>query len=63
MQTNTSSQHKKSSSQMKSSKKDDERILQLVEKNEWWPFDRVDGRLLVKLHKQQSTTTYEEAPI
>ena len=42
-------------------------ITALVQTNKWWPFDRVDGKLLVKLHKQhtrhQATIEQvEEAP-
>jgi hypothetical protein len=31
-------------------------------KNSWWPFDRVDGRILEHLHKQ-AIHDVEEAPI
>jgi hypothetical protein len=30
--------------------------------NDWWPFDRVDGRILVRAHRN-SIQDLEEAPI
>ena len=39
-------------------------ITALVQTNRWWPFDRVDGKILVQLHKQHQKTIeqVEEAP-
>ena len=61
MQTDTGSQPKKSSSPTKTSKKKLDVAYKLAT-NTWWPFDRVDGRLLEKLHKQ-SIINLEEAPL
>lgn len=42
--------------------------IALVRENRWWPFDRVDGALLQKMHRQavakdstQKTNQYEDA--
>lgn len=32
----------------------------LIQQRKWWPFDRVDGKLLVKMHKQHENATTEE---
>ena len=61
VQTNTNSQPKKSSSQTKLLSKNAETVLKLTT-NAWWPFDRVDGRILEQLHKQ-AILDVEEAPI
>jgi hypothetical protein len=64
--TNTSSPPKRLLSPKRSSKKSNERTLSTIsieDARKNWPFTRLDGALLEKLHKQQSTTTYEEAPI
>lgn len=40
-------------------------IIALIQQKKWWPFDRVDGKLLTKMHKQhekETTETVEEAP-
>ena len=34
--------------------------IALIQQGKWWPFDRVDGKLLVKLHKQHESATTEE---
>lgn len=34
--------------------------IALIQQGKWWPFDRVDGKLLVKLHKQHENATTEE---
>ena len=62
VQTNINSQPRKLSSPTKSSKRNAEIVLKLTAKA-WWPFDRVDGRLLQKLHKQSVKPNEEEAPI
>lgn len=51
VQTNTNSQPKKLSSQQKRWNKNAEIVLKLTA-NEWWPFDRVDGKLLQALHRK-----------
>ena len=60
MQTNIDSQPKKLSSQKKRWSKNAETILKLTA-NEWWPFDRVDGKLLQKLHKAEVSRNQEDA--
>jgi hypothetical protein len=62
VQTNIDSQQTKLSSPKKRSNKTHKTTLELLTKNAWWPFDRVDGRLLVKLHKQ-SINNLEESPL
>ena len=52
VQTNINSQPRKLSSPMKFSKQNAKIVLKLTA-NAWWPFDRVDGRLLQKLHKAE----------
>ena len=39
------------------------RRLTQQELNAWWPFDRLDPRLMPKLTKLETTSTLEEAPI
>ena len=39
-------------------------ITALIQQNKWWPFDRVDGKILEKLerqHRKQNTEPTEEA--
>ena len=39
--------------------------IALIQQNKWWPFDRVDGKLLVRLNKQHQRNNpekVEEAP-
>ena len=57
---NINSQPRKLSSQTKSSKKNAE-IVSKVTSNVWWPFDRVDGKLLQKLHKAEVSRNQEDA--
>ena len=52
MQTNTDLQPKKLLSPIKLSKSDRLKTLKLITANAWWPFDRVDGKILESLHKQ-----------
>ena len=61
VQTNTNLQPKKLSSQTRLLSKNAETVLKLTT-NAWWPFDRVDGRILEQLHKQ-AVHDVEEAPI
>ena len=56
----TDSQPKKSSSQKNRLNKNAETILRLTS-NAWWPFDRVDGKLLEKLHREKIKRTEEPA--
>jgi hypothetical protein len=58
---NTISQQGKRSSQKKSSTKSDS-ITNKILNNAWWPFDRVDGKLLEKIHRKHFNTTAEQAP-
>ena len=40
--------------------------IALIQQGKWWPFDRVEGQILVKLHKQhlkQNQEPVEEAPL
>lgn len=34
-------------------------ITALIQQRKWWPFDRVDGKLLVRLHRQHVNATTE----
>lgn len=40
-------------------------ITALIQQGKWWPFDRVDGKILQKMHRakerEKSTTDIEEA--
>ena len=56
----TNSQLKKSPSPRRCSKKNAETVLKITA-NAWWPFNRVDGKLLQKLHKQNLKQTEEDA--
>lgn len=60
MQTDTDSQPKKSSSPKRRLSKNAETVLKLTE-NKWWPFDRVDGKLLEKLNRERINQTQGEA--
>jgi len=60
VQTDTDSQPKKSSSQKRRLSKNAETVLKLTA-NKWWPFARVNGRLLERLHKQHIEATQGEA--
>ena len=57
----TDSQPKRLLSQMKLSKKNANVVSKLTA-NTWWPFDRVDGKLLEQLNKLNRRNDYEEAP-
>lgn len=35
-------------------------ITALIQQNKWWPFDRVDGKLLVRMHKQTEKQINED---
>ena len=61
VQTNTNSQSKKLSSQQRRWNKNAEIVLS-VTKNQWWPFDRVDGKLLDKINKDMQRAQEEPAP-
>ena len=61
VQTNINSQPRKLSSRTKFSKKNAEIVSRLTAKT-WWPFDRVDGKLLEQLNKLNRRNDYEEAP-
>jgi len=40
--------------------------IALIQKNQWWPFTQVDGKLLVRLHKQhqrKQITNLPESPL
>lgn len=56
----TDLQLKKSSSPKRRWSKNAEIILRLTS-NEWWPFDRVDGKLLEKLHREKIKQQQEPA--
>ena len=62
VQTDTNSQPKKSSYRKRSLSKNAEIILKLTE-NSWWPFERVDGRLLERMHREKLRDSVEVAPI
>ena len=61
MQTDTNLQPKKGSSPRSNSRKNAEIVLS-VTKNQWWPFDRVDGKLLDKINKDMLRAQEEPAP-
>ena len=61
MQTNTSSQPKKLLSPKKRLNKNAEIISRLI-MNDWNPFERCDGRILVALHKTK-LQNLEESPL
>ena len=63
------SQPKKSSSHKSRSKRKTQNASSLIEKNMWNPFERVDPKVLERLHKKHETTArryvlddIEEAP-
>ena len=60
MQTDTNLQPKKGSSPRSNSRKNAEIVLS-VTRNQWWPFNRVDGKLLNKINKEQLKQTQEPA--
>ena len=44
----------------------DEEIIAKIQANQWWPFDRVDPKILqevMRRDKQQTIDEYEESPI
>ena len=47
---------KKSSSHKSRSKRKDQNVSSLIEKNMWNPFERVDPKVLERLHKKHETT-------
>ena len=59
MPTDTDSQPPKSSSQKRRWNKNAEIVLKLTS-NEWWPFDRVDGNLLAKLHREKVKQQHQQ---
>ena len=64
VQTNIDSQQKKSSFQRKKSKSINEKrcsTISIEDARKNWPFTRLDGALLEKLHKQAVKATYGEA--
>lgn len=61
VQMNTDSQPKKSLSQGKSLSKSDKSVLELLEKNAWNPFERVNPKLLERLHRRQKKAAECEA--
>ena len=63
------SQPKKSSSHKSRSKRKQQNVSELIERNMWNPFERVDPKVLEQLHKKHETTArryvlddIEEAP-
>jgi len=65
VETNTDLQPKKSLSRKRQSMKSEEHILKIC-KNDWNPFERVDGKILERLHKKllkhQTPPQLEQAP-
>jgi hypothetical protein len=44
----------------------DEEIIAKIRANQWWPFDRVDPKILeevMRREKQEAFDKYEESPI
>ena len=62
VQTNTNSQPKNLSSQQRRWNKNAEIVLKLTA-NEWWPFDRVDGKLLEKLHREKIKQQHQQQEV
>ena len=60
VKTNTTLQPKRKSSPRKSLTQNDDCIKKIL-RNEWWPFDRVDGKLLEKLNREKIKQTEEPA--
>ena len=56
------SQQRKSSSPKRCLTKNAETIVKLTT-NAWWPFNRADGKLLEKLHREKMRSNQEEALI
>ena len=58
---------KKSISRTQGSEVEQHKVLSQEELLSWWPFDRVDGKSLERLHKKvnrkQELDEYEESPI
>ena len=58
---------KKSVSRTQRSEIEQHKVLSQEELLSWWPFDRVDGKSLERLHKKvnrkQELDEYEESPI
>ena len=58
---------KKSISRTQRSEIEQHKVLSQEELLSWWPFDRVDGKSLERLHKKvnrkQELDEYEESPI
>jgi len=52
---NIASQPKKSSSHKSRSKRKTQTVSSLIEKNMWNPFERVDPKVLERLHKKHET--------
>ena len=66
VQTNTDSQPKKSPSpkkQSKSIRRKPSSTISIEDARKNWPFTRLDGGLLERLHKQAIKQTYEDAPL
>jgi len=61
VETNTDSQPKRLSSPKKRLNKNDEITSKLIS-NDWNPFERCDGRILVALHKRK-LQNLEESPL
>jgi hypothetical protein len=64
------SQPKKSSSHKSRSKRRTQNVSSLIEKNMWNPFERVDPKVLERLHKKHEQNArkyllvnFDEAPI
>jgi len=53
---NTASQPKKSSSHKSRLKRKQQNVSELIERNMWNPFERVDPKVLEQLHKKHETT-------
>lgn len=60
VQMDTSSQPKKLSSPKSNSRKNAEIVLSVTQ-NKWWPFERVDGKLLERINKEHLKQNQEEA--
>lgn len=67
---NTASQPKRSSSHKSRLKRKEQIVSELLEKNMWNPFERVDPKILERLHKKHEQNArkfllanFEDAPV
>lgn len=65
MPTSTGGRKKREAATSPSGALSSRQIIAHIQQKTWWPFDKVDGKLLVRLHKQHQQANpekVEEAP-